>query len=290
MSKPPDPAFWQLTLTLPFVQAGEIADIYEDHALTVSMEEAVSDGSLWRLDILFSEEPSATLLNQLPADLPFELAPLAQKDWVSESQKMLPPVDAGRFYIHGSHDSPHPANSRHNMLIDAGAAFGTGLHETTYGCLLALDNLRKYRNFKNPLDLGCGSGVLALAIAKAWKIPVIASDIDVAAVTVTRDNAAKNRLAPLMTAVHATGLNSRILNRQAPYDLIVANILAWPLVKMAPDIAGALSSNGILVLSGLLGSQEVMVRSAYRQQGLSLKRRYSIGNWATLILAGKSRR
>ncbi len=284
MSKPPEAAFWQLTLTLPFIQAEEIADIYEDHALTISMEEAVSDGSLWRLDILFHEEPSAPLLDQLPTGLSFELAPLAQKDWVSESQKMLPPVDAGRFYIHGSHDAPHPALSRHNLLIDAGAAFGTGLHETTYGCLLALDNLRKYRNFKTPLDLGCGSGVLALAIAKAWRTPVIASDIDAAAVAVTRDNAARNRLTPLMTAVHATGLNSRILNRKAPYDLIVANILAWPLVKMAPDICAALEKNGALVLSGLLGSQEVMVRSAYRQQGLTLKRRYSIGSWTTLVL------
>lgn len=284
MSKQPEFPLWQLTLTLPFDQADEITDLFEDNALTFSMEEAVSDGSLWRLDILFSEEPAAALLDQLPSEHSFEFSPLVQKDWVSESQKMLPPVDAGRFYIHGSHDAPHPALSRYNLLIDAGAAFGTGLHETTYGCLVALDDLRKNRSFRNPLDLGCGSGVLALAIAKAWKIPVIASDIDVAAVNVTRDNAARNRLAPLVTPVHAAGLNSRILSSRAPYDLIVANILAWPLVKMAPDICDALSSKGLLLLSGLLGSQEVMVRSAYLQQGLRLKRRYSIGSWTALVL------
>ncbi|MEX0583587.1 MAG: 50S ribosomal protein L11 methyltransferase [Sneathiella sp.] len=285
MSKAPDPAFWQLTVTLPLEQTDAISDIFEEEALTVSMEEALSDGSLWRLDILFSQEPEACLLDQLPAGLAFELAPLAQKDWVSESQKMLPPVDAGRFYIHGSHDAPHPAISRHDLVIDAGQAFGTGLHETTYGCLLALDDLRKSRKFKNPLDLGCGSGVLALAIAKAWGKPVLASDIDPAAVTVTRDNAKKNHLAPLVTAIHAAGLNSRILQQSAPYDLIVANILAWPLVKMAPGISDTLATNGILVLSGLLQSQEVMVSRAYLQQGLRLKRRYNIGSWSALVLS-----
>ncbi|MZR31263.1 50S ribosomal protein L11 methyltransferase [Sneathiella litorea] len=284
MSRPPEPTLWQLALTLPFDQVEGISDIFEEEALTISMEEAVSDGSLWRLNILFPQEPNAQLLDRLPADIPMELAPLEQKDWVSESQKMLPPVDAGRFYIHGSHDSPHPANSRHNLLIDAGAAFGTGLHETTYGCLLALNDLRKSRSFRNPLDLGCGSGVLALAIAKAWNIPVLASDIDVAAVIVTRDNAKKNQLAHLTTAVLSAGLNNRKLSEMAPYDLIVANILAWPLMKMAPDISNALSKNGVLVLSGLLGSQDVMVRSAYLQQGLNLKRRYAIGTWNALVL------
>ena len=284
MSKLPEPALWQLTLTLPLDRAEVISDIFEDEALTISTEEAVADGSLWRLDILFDQEPAPYLLDQLPSEFAFDLSPLEQKDWVSESQRMLPPVDAGRFYIHGSHDSPHPAISRHDLLIDAGAAFGTGLHETTYACLLALDDLRKCRKFRNPLDLGCGSGVLALGIAKAWNIPVLASDIDASAVTVTRDNAKNNNLAPLVTVVQATGLNSQVLQQNAPYDLIVANILAWPLMKMAPDISASLTMNGVLVLSGLLGSQDVMVRSAYLQQGLKLKRRYAIGSWNALVL------
>ena len=284
MSRQPDPAFWQLTLTLPLDQAMQIADLYEEEALTVSTQEAVPDGSLWRLDILFEQQPGAELLHRLPPETEFDLAPLIQKDWVSESQKMLPPVDAGRFYIHGSHDAPHPAASRHNLLIDAGAAFGTGLHETTFGCLTALDDLHKWRQVRHPLDLGCGSGVLALAIAKAWNIPVLASDIDPAAVEVTKANARRNRLAPLLTVVEAIGLQNRLLREQAPYDLIVANILAWPLMKMAPDIAAALDRTGVLILSGLLGTQEVMVRKAYLEQGLKLKGRYAIGEWNTLVL------
>ena len=284
MSKQPDPSLWQLTLTLPLDQADRIADLFEDEALTVSTEEAVPDGSLWQLDILFEDEPTADMLQRLPGGADFTLAPLAPKDWVSESQKMLPPVDAGRFYIHGSHDAPHPAASRHNLLIDAGAAFGTGLHETTFGCLTALDDLHKSRHFTRPLDLGCGSGVLALAIAKAWRVPVTASDIDPIAMDVTRANAARNRLAPLLTYIVAPGLEHRLLREKAPYDLIVANILAWPLVKMAPDIARALDQRGVLILSGLLGTQETMVRRAYLQQGLKLKCRYAIGDWTTLVL------
>ncbi|MCF8466118.1 MAG: 50S ribosomal protein L11 methyltransferase [Sneathiella sp.] len=284
MSRSPDPELWQLTLTLPLNEADAIAAIFEDESLTVSTEEAAPDGSQWRLDILFDSKPAARHLEKMPEGLKFELAPLVQKDWVSESQKMLPPVDVGRFYIHGSHDPRHPAISRHDLIIDAGRAFGTGLHETTYGCLLALDDLRKSRSFNNPLDLGCGSGVLALAIAKAWGTTVTASDIDPEAVAVTLENAKKNRLLPLVTAIHAAGLNSRSLKSKAPFDLIVANILAWPLVKMAPEISAALSPAGLLVLSGLLGSQEVMVRSSYLLQGLNLKRRYSVGNWCAIVL------
>ncbi|WP_373087586.1 50S ribosomal protein L11 methyltransferase [Sneathiella sp.] len=284
MSRPPDPDLWQLSVTVAVADRDAVSDIFEDHALTVSTVEIAPDGSLWQIDVLFEAEPQPDLLTRIPAELDFDLAPLVQKDWVSESQKLLPPVDVGRFYIHGSHDKPHPAISRHDLTIEAGRAFGTGLHETTYGGLLALGDLRKSRKFDNALDLGCGSGVLALAIAKAWGQPVIASDIDVEAVEVTRENAKSNHLAPLITAVHAAGLNSRALAARAPYDLIVANILAWPLVKMAPEISHALNGGGVLVLSGLLRTQEVMVRSSYRLQGLHLKRRYTIGTWAVLVL------
>ncbi|TNE35972.1 MAG: 50S ribosomal protein L11 methyltransferase [Alphaproteobacteria bacterium] len=285
MSRPPEPDLWQLSVTLPLAETLLISDLFEEEALTVSTVEAVEDGSLWRLDFLFDGKPDEEMMARLPADLDFDLGPLPQKDWVSESQKHLPPVDAGRFYIHGSHDAPHPANSRHDLMIEAGRAFGTGLHETTFGCLLALDDLHKRKRLFNPLDLGCGSGVLALAIAKAWGIPVLASDIDPDAVEVTRENAKTNRLAPLITAVEAVGLQSRVLRSKAPYDLIVANILAWPLVKMAPEIAAALARDGELILSGLLQKQEVMVRNAYREQGLFLKRRYMIGVWEALVLA-----
>ncbi len=284
MSNQAEPELWQFASTLPFSQTPAIEEILEDNALTVSTTEAVPDGSLWRLEVLFNGKPDPALLAQLPKDLNYDLAPLVQRDWVAESQSQLPPVDAGRFYIHGSHDPKHPTISRHDLTIDAGRAFGTGLHETTFGCLLALDDLRKRFEFGNALDLGCGAGVLALAIAKSWSKPVLASDIDLDAVIVTRENARQNRLAPLISAVHATGLNSRFLQQAAPYDLIVANILAWPLVKLAPSISRALGQNGRLVLSGLLIRQEIMVRNSYRQQGLYLERRYRIGEWSVLVL------
>ncbi len=258
--------------------------LFEDHALTTSLVEEVDDGSVWRMDALFDEEPESWILDQLPDDVNYTLAPLEQKDWVSESQKQLPPVSAGRFYVHGSHDPKHKVISYHDLTIDAGRAFGTGLHETTFGCLNAIDDLHKRKGIMNALDLGCGSGVLALAIAKAWGRPVTASDIDPDAVTVTYENARQNKLSPLIRAVVATGLNDNYLTEKAPYDLIVANILAWPLVALAPAISKALRPNGTLILSGLLGKQEVMVRNAYRLQGLALKRRYAVGQWHTLVL------
>lgn len=284
MSNLADTSFWQLSVTLPLPELEPIELILEDHALTISTEEAVADGSRWTMNVLFEQKPNDQLLKQLDSDLEYLIAPLIQRDWVTESQKMLPPVDAGRFYIHGSHDTAHPCISRHDLTIDAGRAFGTGLHETTFGCLLAIDNLGKNREFYNALDLGCGSGVLALAIAKAWRRPVLASDIDIDAVLVTNENAKKNGLAPLIKVEHAAGVNSRALQRYAPYDLIVANILAKPLVTLAFSITSALASNGVLVLSGLLEKQEQMVLSSYLLQGLRLQHRYAVGEWRALVL------
>lgn len=285
MSNKPDAAnLWQLSISLPLKDGLALEPIFEDFCLTSSLIEEVDDGEFWRLEMLFDGKPDDGLLKQLPQNVAYSLGPLGQKDWVSESQKQLPPVASGRFYIHGSHDPAHKNPAIHDLTIDAGRAFGTGLHQTTYGCLKALDDIHKYHNPHRILDLGCGSGVLALAAAKAWGRPVLASDIDPDAVEVTYENAKKNKLGPMIRAIHATGLNDRDLKRQGPYDLLIANILAWPLVTLAPDISQALAPNGILVLSGLLGKQEVMVRNAYRLQGLSLKRRYIYGTWNTLVL------
>jgi ribosomal protein L11 methyltransferase len=284
LSNQPDPKLWQLSTILPFNDASGLEPIFEDFALTTSLIEHVEDGSLWRLEVLFQEEPDKWLLDQIPASIAYDLGPLVHCDWVSESQKLQPPVQAGRVYVHGSHDAPHKINSMHDLVVEAGRAFGTGLHETTFGCLKAIHDVHKRRNIRNALDLGCGSGVLALAIAKTWGYSVIASDIDIDAVDVTRENAQINGLSHKIRAVEATGLNDRFMKRNAPYDLIVANILAWPLVKLAPDISKALAPTGTLILAGLLKKQENMVRNSYRLHGLSLRQRYCIGSWHTLVL------
>lgn len=284
MSNQPDVNLWQLSVTLPLPESDAIEMIFEDWLLTSSLTEVISDGSLWRLDILFDHQPNTDLTNRIPDSYDITIEPLAQQDWVSESQKQLPPVIAGRFYIHGSHDPRHKAISVHDLTIDAGRAFGTGLHETTYGCLAALHDIQKQRNIRNALDLGCGSGVLALSIAKAWGQPVLASDIDPDAVAVTLENAKKNKLSPLIRAIEATGLNDREIKKAAPFDLITANILAWPLVALAPSISNALTKNGVLVLAGLLGKHENMVRNSYRLHGLHLVKRYVVGDWNALIL------
>lgn len=284
MSIQPDPDLWQLSVELALPEADEIEPIFEDIQLTTSLVEVVPDGSRWRLDILFDHKPDAVFTDRIPDRFDYVLAPLEQRDWVSESQKQLPPVEAGRFYIHGSHDPAHKLCSKHDLVIEAGRAFGTGLHETTYGCLLALNSLKKKKEIYNALDVGCGSGVLSLVMVKNWGRKVLVSDIDPEAVAVTRENAAQNRLSPYIQAIHATGLNSREIRKKAPFDLIVANILAWPLVALAPEMAKSLKPDGVFVLSGLLSKQENMVRHAYALHGFHLVERFEVGPWNTLIL------
>lgn len=168
--------------------------------------------------------------------------------------------------------------------MDAGRAFGNGRHETTYGCLLALDHLAKTRRYRQPLDLGCGAGVLALAMARLWRVPVVATDIDPWAVAVARDNARRNHLHPWVRPLLSDGFAHPNLAAGAPYDLIMANILARPLQRLAPAIAQHLAPGGRVVLSGLLAKQDAQVRAAYMAQGLYLRRRRLLGEWLTLEL------
>jgi ribosomal protein L11 methyltransferase len=170
------------------------------------------------------------------------------------------------------------------IKIEAGLAFGTGHHETTALCLRVLSDLSKKRRFDNVLDLGCGTGLLAIGAAKLWRKPVLASDIDVVAVEVTKENARANDEGPLVRALTADGLTHPALSKQAPYDLIIANILAGPLTKLAPEIARALAPGGIAVLSGLLEWQENMVVSFYRPHGLILRGTRRESHWSAVTL------
>jgi len=213
------------------------------------------------------------------------IAALADTDWVAESQSNLPAVRAGRFYLHGSHVTAPPPPASIPLLIDANVAFGTGRHETTRGCLLALEGLAKagFRP-RRLLDLGCGSGILALGMAKLWRRAVLAADNDPAAVAVARVNARINRAAGWVRPLVSEGYRHRLLRASGPFDLIVANILAEPLAEMAADLRTHLAPGGRAVLSGLLIGQERLVLNPHRAQGLRLLRRLRLAEWSTLVL------
>jgi len=211
-------------------------------------------------------------------------APLPDIDWVAENQKSFPPIRAGRFYVHQEFSTERPPPGSVELIVNAGTAFGTGTHATTRGCLLMLEALLKRGRPIRALDLGCGTGILAMGLAKTTRRPVAASDIDPEAVRVAAENARLNGLSALVRPVTAAGLQDRRLRAGAPYDLIVANILAKPLRALAPSIARATAPGGRVVLSGLLVTQEAMVLNAYRTQGLRLEGRRRIDGWSALLL------
>lgn len=205
-------------------------------------------------------------------------------DWVSANLRDFPPISAGRFFVHGSHFAERPPAGRVPLLIDAGTAFGSGEHATTFGCLTALDKLLRRRRFAKPLDLGCGSGILAIAVAKASAVRVRAADIDPVSVQVASRNARRNGVGSRVSAHLSDGYRSRALHRHRRYDLILANILARPLAGMAADLRRHLAEDGIAVLSGLLVRHERFVLAAHRMQGLSLLGRLRVNGWSTLVL------
>ncbi len=218
----------------------------------------------------------------------FELGLLPETDWVAESQAELQPITAGRFFVHGSHvTGPAPAGTI-PLLIDANQAFGTGRHETTYGCLVALSALARRHRFRRVLDLGCGSAVLALAALRLWPAArVLAADIDPAAVRVAAENVRINGSLPGRGGIEtlgATGYAHPRLEAAAPYDLIVANILAGPLCRLALGTARHLAPGGLVVLSGLLVRQERRVLAKHRAVGLRLVERRHFNEWSVLVM------
>jgi ribosomal protein L11 methyltransferase len=251
---------------------------------TYSILEEDEDKNIWRIDAFPTTQDESDGINRVLAGFNVKVTTevLADADWLAMALSGLPPVKAGRFFVYGMHDRGRLPASTVNLRIEAGAAFGTGHHGTTVGCLQAYDRLIKARSFKKVLDVGAGTGLLAIAAARTGSKLAVGTDIDRPSVRIARENAKVNQANAKF--VHASGLGDRLVADNAPYDLVFANILARPLISLAQDIKRALVPGGTVILSGLLRTQERMVKAAYLSRGFKVVSRIHRDAWATLVL------
>jgi ribosomal protein L11 methyltransferase len=245
----------------------------------------------WDITVHFAQAPDETSIRELVGlaagedvarDIAFDT--VEAKDWVRAALEELVPVRAGRFVVHGRHDRAKVPPNKLGIEIEAALAFGTGHHGTTRGCLLLLDHVLKAHRPRRVLDLGTGTGVLAIAAAKALQIKLVASDIDPLSVRVARDNARLNQVGNLVETIGATGFSAPRFATCRPFDLVLANILANPLRQMATPMARHLAPSALVILSGLLPQQAQSVIAAYRARGLVLLRQIRIEGWSSLLL------
>jgi ribosomal protein L11 methyltransferase len=289
--------FWQAIVRTGLSPAEPFADFLEDGALGVSlfeMPDPATSAIGWTVTALYRSQPDAVVLgtalaliaaaNGLPEPR-LEIVPLPPADWLAEAYAGFPARRIGRFYVHGSHVEP-PSAGTIPLLIDAATAFGSGEHATTEGCLLAIGDLvRSGRRVRRVLDMGTGSGILSIAVAKLVPTArVTAVDIDEESARVAALNARINGVVGRIRAVQGNGYRSPLAARGPRFDLIIANILARPLIRMAPSLKSRLAPGGTAILSGLLRRQEAAVLGAHEAMGLRLVARKPIGEWMTLIL------
>jgi ribosomal protein L11 methyltransferase len=275
------PPLWKASISLTKPEAADVSAALEldgSAQAVLIVEEPFADGAM--VEALYTDAPDAAYLSRV-AGRDVTVEPLPDQDWIRLSQQGLPPVRAGRFFVFGAHDAGRVPHGVIPIKIEAGLAFGTGHHETTALCLEVLSGMARERSFRNVLDLGTGTGLLAIGAVKLWKRPVLASDIDPVAVEVARDNAVANGTGPLVRAVVAEGMANPLLSRAVPYDLLIANILAGPLTRLAPEIIRSLAPGAVLLLSGLLNNQERLVTSFYRSLRFVGARR--AGPWSALV-------
>jgi ribosomal protein L11 methyltransferase len=254
-------------------------------ALTFSILEEDEDHDVWRIDAFPTEDDEQAAIVRVLGGYPklrVVTEVLADADWLAMALSGLPPVRAGRFFVYGAHDRGLAPASTVNLRIEAGAAFGTGHHGTTVGCLLAFSDLLKKRRFERVLDVGCGTGVLAIAAARTGSPIAVGTDIDGPSVRIANENAQLNGARARF--VHASGLDDPLVRNDGPYDLVFANILAPPLVALSADIKRALKPGGYAILSGLLRTQERRVSAAYTSKGFRMVRRIHRDAWSALVL------
>lgn len=249
----------------------------------------IEDGSgRWEVGAYFTEQPDEIALALLAAAYGaqhFVISEVPDVDWVAHVRRELTPVHAGRFFVHGSHDSDKIPEGVEALCIEAAMAFGTGHHNTTKGCLEALDLIAD-QGFqpRRIADIGCGTAVLAMAAARLWPVTVLASDIDAVAVDTAAANVIANGLDGRVICIEAAGFDHPMLDENAPYDLVLANILKQPLIDLAPGMAKRVATGGKVILSGILTTQAGEVISVYEKAGFRLDRRDDAGDWSALTL------
>ena len=285
---------WQVSMTLPNTEAVEAFEEALEDTTTGLSSFRINKTPSWyvtgyiagepsRIDILNRMRAAASKTNIAMPD--FDISLVEEIDWVAKVERELTPITVDPYFIFGSHIEKAPPKGAVAIKIDAGQAFGTGHHETTCGCLQAIETLCAQRPPSNPLDLGTGSGILAIAIAKRLGISVTASDNDPIAIEVARENARLNGVREQIDLHVGEGIGAASLIEKAPYDLIVANILANPLVALSPEISGALTESGHAILSGILLDQAEAITITYLKNGLKLQQLIEVGDWVTLMLA-----